>query len=272
MLTVPSPPQLVWEVTLRATAEGTVEMFNETSYKAGLATLLSVDESNVRLFVSSASVLVVAVVTSARASDAALVLDELESMDATTLSLALGVSLTSVEPPTLAEGYAGSNPLDGSYGSSLTSGSSGDDSAAALYAVIGVLVVSVTAAIFVVRRRRLRGSGGKPADVMSTTSSGWQDDLPSVQVVMDDNHGAEMASFSATPQQPAEAELASPATESSGKVKERLDRAREKRATRRTASRQPVADAPSNFHSIDGVTQGSSATVDFGEKTTLEYL
>ena len=80
---------LVPEIQFETTLSGTVETFDDTSYKTNLAALLGVTEAQISLLVSAASVRVVATVSAPDVQAAQSMASVLGGLDGTTASAAV---------------------------------------------------------------------------------------------------------------------------------------------------------------------------------------
>merc|ERR1740117_2601159 len=101
----PAPAGMVYQskVTFAAVMAGTVADFDQTAFKNNMATLLGgVDPADISLTVTAASVRVVSVFTTTNPATAATAAKTIATYDSTTISVALKVTVETVEAPTVA--------------------------------------------------------------------------------------------------------------------------------------------------------------------------
>ena len=98
----PEGKVLVPEIQFETTVAGTVETFDDLSYKTNLAALLGVDKEQISLLISAASVRVVATVTAPDVQAAQSMASALGALNATTASAALGETVENVAAPVVA--------------------------------------------------------------------------------------------------------------------------------------------------------------------------
>ena len=101
----PAPAGMVYQskVTFAAVVAGTVADFDQTAFKNNMASLLGgVDPADISLTVTAASVRVVSVFTTTNQATAATAAKTIATYDSTTISVALKVTVETVEAPTVA--------------------------------------------------------------------------------------------------------------------------------------------------------------------------
>ena len=160
----PAPPlpegkTLAPKLSFAVVASGTVDTFDKSAYAANLATLLDVDASLIELSVSAASVRVVATVTAGDMQAAQAMSSVLGGLNASTATAALGVSVATLEAPTIALVVvdAASPPPQSPAGASPPSAATEDNSLLVpLAAILGAVVVIgiILAGVAIVKPRR----------------------------------------------------------------------------------------------------------------------
>lgn len=159
----PAPPGEVWRevVTFKATIAGSLEEFDQDAYRSNLATWLGgVRAKDIRLVVSSGSIVVTATIRPSNASAVGDIIEKVQTMDSSpgsesTLSDVLGVTVVSFEPAVSERRSVPDPSLALGSGSSSTSDSlPGIVAAAAAAVLLCCLVIIICARRKGVRFRR----------------------------------------------------------------------------------------------------------------------